>query len=137
MNEKKNSYTKAALFYIIANCIGQGFALLSNIIFTRIMTQENYGLYTNYYSIVSLLTPFVGANLFLGLNIGYFDFKDNRKQFRASIAFLSLIVFIIFSIITTIFFLVLKRLNVLDFSIVIISAALIHAFSFFCRKLLF
>ncbi len=131
MNEKKNSYTKAALFYIIANCIGQGFALLSNIIFTRIMTQENYGLYTNYYSIVSLLTPFVGANLFLGLNIGYFDFKDNRKQFRASIAFLSLIVFIIFSIITTIFFLVLKRLNVLDFSIVIISAALIHAFSFF------
>lgn len=131
MNVKNNSYTKAALFYIISNCIGQGLILLSNIIFTRIMSQENYGLYTNYYSIVALLTPFVGANLFLGLNIGYFDFKENRKQFRACITFLSLLVFIVFSIVTIILFLVLKRLNVLDFSILIISVALIHAFSFF------
>ena len=131
MAEKKKSYTTAALFYIIANCIGQGFALLSNIMFTRIMSQENYGLYTNYYSIVSLLTPFVGVNLFLGLNIGYFDFKENRKQFRASIAFLSLIVFIFFSIFTILIFLVLKHFNIITFPILILSAALIHAYSFF------
>ncbi len=131
MSSNKNSYTKAALFYIIANCIGQGFALLSNIIFTRIMSKEYYGLYTNYYSIVSLLTPFVGANLFIGLNTGYFDFKDNRKQFRASIAFLSLIVFLGFSACAVLLFAVLKCFNVVDFSFLVIMAALIHAYSFF------
>ena len=76
MNKKTSVFFNASIWYIVANCLGQGIMLLSSIIFTRIMSQEHFGLYTTYYSVVALLTPFVGANLFVGLNNGYFDFKE-------------------------------------------------------------
>lgn len=128
---KNNSFINASLWYIIANFLGQGIVLLSNIIFTRIMNQNDYGLYSTYYSIVALLTPFVGANLFVGLNNGYFDFKENRKDFRGAVFFLSLIVFIAFSGV----FLLLQKFLLPIFNInipfIIGIFTLIHAYSFF------
>ena len=70
----KNLYVNASLWYIVANVLGQGIVFLSNIVFTRIMSKTDYGMYSTYYSIVAMLTPFVGANLFVGLCKGYYDF---------------------------------------------------------------
>lgn len=131
MQSKTNGFIKASFWYIVANFLGQGIVLLSNIIFTRIMNQNDYGLYSTYYSIVALLTPFVGANLFVGLNNGYFDFKENRKDFRGAVFFLSLIVFIAFSGV----FLLLQKFLLPIFNInipfIIGIFTLIHAYSFF------
>ena len=131
MKNKTSDFFNASIWYIIANCLGQGIMLLSSIIFTRIMTQEYFGLYTTYYSIVSLLAPFVGANLFIGLNNGYFDFKEDRKQFRASILFLSFLVFVVFSVVLILLFFVANMLSSKHLSYFVLIFALLHAYSFF------
>lgn len=131
MKNKTSVFFNASIWYIIANCIGQGIMLLSSILFTRIMSQEHFGLYTTYYSVVALLTPFVGANLFVGLQNGYFDFKEDRKQFRASVLFLSVLVFIGISFILLLSINIFNRLSTKQLSYFVLVFALLHAYSFF------
>lgn len=131
MNKKTSVFFNASIWYIIANCLGQGIMLLSSIVFTRIMPQEHFGLYTTYYSIVVLFAPFVGANLFIGLNNGYFDFKEDRKKFRASILFLSLLIFIFVSVFSITFTCIFNKVSNKTLSIVILIFALFHSYSFF------
>ena len=131
MNKKTSVFFNASIWYIIANCLGQGIMLLSSIVFTRIMSQEHFGLYTTYYSIVVLFAPFVGANLFIGLNNGYFDFKEDRKNFRASILFLSSLIFIFVAIISIAFTYFFNKVSNKSLSIVILIFALFHSYSFF------
>ena len=131
MNKKTSIFFNASIWYIIANCLGQGVMLLSSIVFTRIMTQEHFGLYTTYYSIVALIAPFVGANLFIGLDNGYFDFKDDRKQFRASILFLSFLIFIGLSIFLIAVISLFNIISTKQLSYFVLIFALLHAYSFF------
>ena len=131
MNKKTSVFFNASIWYIISNCLGQGIILLSSIVFTRIMSQEDYGLYTTYYSVVVMLVPFVGANLFVGLNNGYFDFKENRKQFRASVLFLSLIVFIGVSLFLVFLTYIFNKISNKQLSFLVLIFALLHSYSFF------
>ena len=91
---KVNSYVKATFFYILGNGIGQGLILLSTIIFTRVMSKTDYGLYSTYYSVVSIMTTLVGANLYHAVNNAYIDYKKEVHRFRASNLFLSTLVFL-------------------------------------------
>lgn len=95
-----NIYVKASVFYVLGNGIGQGMVFLSSILFTRIMSQSDFGLYSTYYSIVTILTTLVGANLFNGLNNAYVDFKDDVLRYRASNLILSTLVFAGISVLT-------------------------------------
>lgn len=131
MKDKTSVFFNASIWYIIANCLGQGVILLSSIIFTRIMSQEHFGLYTTYYSVVALLTPFIGANLFVGLQNGYFDFKKDRKQFRASVLFLSVLVFIGVSVLLILLTSIFNRITTKQLSFFVLIFALLHAYSFF------
>ena len=85
-----NAYFNASIVYIIANGIGQGTTLLSNIFFTRYMTKSDYGLYSNYYSYVALFVPFVGLNLYYGLINAYSDYKKEIHKLRSSALLLSM-----------------------------------------------
>lgn len=127
MKQKINPLLKASIFYIFGNGIGQGVILLGTIIFTRIMTQEDYGLYSTYYSMVSIFTTLVGANLFIGLNSAYIDYRDEIHRVRASLLVLSLLVF---SVVCGCTMLInhLCSLNVPAFMLIM---ALFHAYSFF------
>ena len=128
---KTSVFFNASIWYIIANCLGQGIMLLSSIVFTRIMSQEHYGLYTTYYSIVALLTPFVGANLFVGLQNGFFDFKEDRKQFRAAVLFLSFLIFIGITIFLILLTSIFNKISTKHLSFFVLIFALLHAYSFF------
>lgn len=86
-----NAFVNASFVYILANGLGQGTTLLVNIFFTRYMSQREYGLYSNYYSLVSILVPFIGANLYDGLATAYMDYKDEIHDFRSSLLLLSAI----------------------------------------------
>lgn len=128
MQKKKiNSYFTASIFYMLGNGFGQGLMMLSSIIFTRIMTKGDYGLYSTYYSVVSILNTIVGANLFNGLNNAYLDYKSDIKSYRASNLFLSTLVFLSVSVVCVIInLLFLKKL-----SYFLMFMALVHAYSFF------
>lgn len=127
MKQRINPLLKASIYYILGNGIGQGVILLGTVIFTRIMTQEDYGFYSTYYSMVSILTTLVGANLFIGLNNAYIDYKNEIHKVRASLLVLSMIVF---SVICsgTILLNNLLGVNIPTFMLIM---ALLHAYSFF------
>lgn len=89
-----NKYFNAATIYLIANGIGQGCTLLSNIYFTRFMSQIDYGLYSNYYSYVAIFASIIGVNLYVGLSNAYIDFKNDIYRFRSAVLTLALILFV-------------------------------------------
>ena len=126
-SSKINPMLKASIYYIIGNAFGQGMILLGNVIFTRMMCQTDYGIYSTYYSMVSIFTTIVGANLFVGLNNGYIDYKREIRKFRSSVLFLSTI---IFGGITFVCF-VGNSLFHFGSSPLILGFALVHAYSFF------
>jgi len=122
-----NPSLKASIFYIFGNGIGQGVILLGTIVFSRIMTQEEYGLYSTYYSMVSILTTVVGVNLFISLNTAYLDYRNDIRAYRKSILVLSFLVFSLISVIV----LVGKQLLGMELSQFLLVMALVHAYSFF------
>ena len=128
MAEKRiNKFLLSSIWYIIATVVAYSVAFFGNIVFTHLMPQEHYGLYTNYYSIVTLLLPFVGMNLYVGLRNGYFDFRECRNEFRSSLLFLSFLILILTSTVVIFVFLFFSKI----FSVSIIVFALLHAYSFF------
>lgn len=122
-----NPMLRASIYYIIGNAFGQGMILLGNVIFTRIMNQSDYGVYSTYYSMVSIFTTLVGANLFVGLNNGYIDYAKDIHKFRSSVLFLSTVVFLGVSL----FCFGGKFLFNIDTSYFLMGFALVHAYSFF------
>lgn len=130
-NFKINKYLVSSLWYMVAIGVGYSIAFIGSIVFTNLMDTNSYGLYTTYYSIVTLLCPFVCGNLFISLQNGYFDFKENRKEFHSSVFLLSLIIFLIFSCICLFICFFVNTLTRFNYSILFLLIALIHAFSFF------
>lgn len=122
-----NVFINASFVYILANGIGQGITLLANIFFTRHMTQSDYGLYSNYYSYVSILVPFVGMNLYCGLTNAYMDYKGEIHKVRSSVLMLSIAG--LFA--TTVIMFVLKATIGLSLTWMCVVLALAHAYGFF------
>ena len=122
-----NEFFNATFVYILANGIGQGTTLLANIFFTRYMSQNDYGLYSNYYSYVAILVPFVGMNLYFGLMNAYMDYKEEIKRLRSSVLLLSVAGLII----TAGVMFVADMTIGLTIPVICIILALAHAYGFF------
>lgn len=122
-----NAFVNASFVYIIANGIGQGTTLLANIFFTRYMSQNDYGMYSNYYSYVAMLGPFVGMNLYNGLANAYLDYKNEIHKFRSSVMMLSLFGLAFMSMV----FLLLKATIGFSMPYICILIILAHAYGFF------
>ena len=76
---------KASLWYTICNVINKSIALLSTPIFTRILTEEQYGTFTIFQSWFSILIIFTSLNVFLGgYQKGLILFRDDIKKFTSS-----------------------------------------------------
>ncbi len=76
---------KASLWFTICNILQRGISLLTTPIFTRLLTMEQYGVYTVYtswYSIVSVI-----ATLHLSASVyakGLIKFEDDQNRFTSS-----------------------------------------------------
>lgn len=123
-----NTFVNASFIYILANGIGQGTTLLVNTFFTRYMTKSDYGLYSNYYSMVPVLVPIIGLNLYDGLANAYIDYKkDEIHDFRSSLLLLSIIWGSILSCLIIGFKVVVGG----SMPLIAVVMALIHAYGFF------
>lgn len=125
--QKINPFFRASIWYVVGNGIGQGMIILGTFIFTRLMNQSSYGMYSAYYSVVSIFATLVGANLFVGLNNGYIDYAHRIHNFRASVLILSSFVFLIFSGMIILFRFILGLYVPLFMTVF----ALVHAYAFF------
>lgn len=76
---------KAAFCYTFCNVLNKGLSLLSTPIFTRIMTEEQYGDFAVFHSWYSILIIFTSLNIFLGgYTKGILLYKDDIDKFTSS-----------------------------------------------------
>lgn len=91
---------KASLWFTVCNALQKGIALLSTPIFTRMLTTEQYGMYTIYQSWYAIISIIATLNLSYGVfNNGMTKFPDDRPRFVSAMQGLSITATIIVSIV--------------------------------------
>ena len=123
---KKNMITSSGL-YIVGTVLGQGMTFLSSVVFTRLMSQYEYGIYSTYYSIVSVLVVLVGCNLYVPLQNAYIDYSSDIHSFRKAVLGLSTLTFVAVSCVC-----VFVNATIIEsIPLYMTIFALIHGYSFF------
>lgn len=83
--ESLSAPVKASLWYTVCSIVNKGMALLSTPIFTRVMSEEQYGQFSIFQSWVSILIIFTSLNIFLsGYQRGLILFEDDVDSFTSS-----------------------------------------------------
>ena len=91
---------KASLWYTISNILVKGISLLSTPIFTRVMSQDQYGTFTLFQSWFNIILIFTSLNIFLGgYTKGMLIYKDDIAGYTASSLFQTAILTCFFGII--------------------------------------
>lgn len=94
---------KSGIWYTISNFLLRGVAFITTPIFSRILSQTEYGYFSNYASWVSLLTICVTFDLEATLIIARHDHEDNIDEYVLSMFALSSIGVIGFGVLCNIF----------------------------------
>ena len=90
---------KASLWFTISSVIQKGIALLSTPIFTRLLTTEQYGVYSVYQTWYSIILIFATLNLYAGVyNNGLTKWSEDSKRFTSSLLGLSTTITLLLSL---------------------------------------
>lgn len=77
---------KASLWFTVCNIMQKGISMLTVPIFTRLMTSEQYGIYSVYQSWYSIVSIFATLNLYSGVfNVGLARYSDDRDEYTLSL----------------------------------------------------
>ncbi|MDT2459465.1 lipopolysaccharide biosynthesis protein [Enterococcus avium] len=91
---------KASLWFTICSILQKGITLLSTPIFTRLLTTEQYGVYSVYQAWYFIINIFATLNLYLGVyNNGMTKFPEDRNRFTSSMLGLSTTITMIFFVV--------------------------------------
>lgn len=90
------STAKIALIYTIANVVTRGMAFITTPIFSRLMSKEEYGQFSNIASWVSILTVITTADLYSAISKAKYDFDKDIDGFLSSIMVLSNVITLCF-----------------------------------------
>lgn len=113
--KKENKALKAGVWYTISNFIIKGLAFISMPIFTRIMSGNDIGMFSNITSWLSILAIITTFEIFSSVSIARFDYKDDLNSYISSSLFLGTIITAIFYIIVLIFHNFFENLFMIDF----------------------
>ncbi|MBE6553119.1 MAG: hypothetical protein E7666_02135 [Ruminococcaceae bacterium] len=72
---------KAGIWYTISNFFSKAVVFLTMPLFSRLMDQEDIGLFSNYNSWVSVLVVIASLELFTSVTIAKFDYKDDLNDY--------------------------------------------------------
>lgn len=76
---------KASFWYTICNVINKGIALLSTPIFTRVMTESQYGTFAIFQSWYSIIIIFTSLNIFMSsYQKGLLFYKNDKASFTST-----------------------------------------------------
>lgn len=91
---------KATFWYTICNVVNKGISLLSMPIFTRILTEHEYGTFAIFQSWYSIIIIFTSLNIFLnGYSKGLLIYKYDIDKFTSSQLSLTTAITLIFAIV--------------------------------------
>ncbi len=89
MNENKRGSAslalKAGFWYVISTFLVKGISFITTPVFSRLLTKEAYGEFSNFASWQALLIIITGAELYHTVARAYYDFKDDFDQYVSSV----------------------------------------------------
>ena len=94
---------KASFWYMVCSVLQRGISTITTPIFTRMLTTEEYGIYSVYSSWYQIVLIFCTLNLFFGVyNNGMTQWPEDRKRFTSALQGLTttitVILFIVYMI---------------------------------------
>ncbi|MDD6175929.1 MAG: oligosaccharide flippase family protein [Firmicutes bacterium] len=98
-----SSAAKAGLWYTVGNMMIKGITFLSIPIFSRIMSQEDYGLYNTFLSYASILTIFLGLALNTSIKNAKYDFPEKLNSYCSSLSLLILCNTVLVAVLSAVF----------------------------------
>lgn len=81
MGDNNLKAIKSSIWYIVANFLTAASAFLTTPIFTRLLTQEQYGMYNNFISWQAILAILCTFNVQASLISARYDFADDLNQY--------------------------------------------------------
>lgn len=129
---------KAAMWFTFSNIIQKGISTITVPIFTRILTTDQYGVYSVYQSWYSIVVIFATLNLFNGVfNNGMIKYPDRRDDFTSAMQSLAttitLILFVVY-LFARDYFNQLFGLPPLLMILMFVQLLLSHSFSFWAAR---
>lgn len=107
LNIKYNSLSlnvKASVWFLISAFLQRGISVITTPIFTRLMSTEEYGSFSVFYSWYGIITIFVTLNLFFGVYVrGLVKYEEERNVFSSSMEGLTLTLTFVWIVIYFIF----------------------------------
>lgn len=83
--ETKASTAKIAIWYVVGNMFVKGIGMLTTPIFTRLLSQTEYGVFSNITSWESVITTIVTLDFAASIARAKYDFGERMHEFIASI----------------------------------------------------
>jgi O-antigen/teichoic acid export membrane protein len=91
---------KASLWFVFCNVLQRGISLFTVPLFTRLLTTEQYGIYSTYLSWYQVLLIFTSFNLYYGVfNNAMIKYKNQRARYISSMQGLVIILTVTFFVI--------------------------------------
>lgn len=75
---------KSGIWYTVSNFVSKGAVFITMPIFTRLMTQQEFGLFSNFSSWLSILSVVTTLELFTSLSLAKYDFNNNIDDYISS-----------------------------------------------------
>lgn len=95
---------KASLWFVVCSILQRGISVITVPIFTRMMTTEQYGVYSTYISWYTLLIVFTSLNLYYGVfNNAMIKYENNRDRYISSMQGLTTTVTFFFFVVYVLF----------------------------------
>ncbi len=132
----KNKNFKITSFYLFGNIFDKAIIFLTIPIFTRLMSQNDYGIVNTYLSGVSILTVIVGLSLGSSIRSAYMDYKADIENYMTAIFQLSSFSFVIIFVVSIVF----TKIFYSDANIILVVLGLVHSYALFivsCLNILY
>ena len=99
-----NNQLKASVWFLICGFLGKGVSIITTPIFTRILSTEEYGQYSVFYSWFGIVSVIMTLNLFSGVfTQGMVKYEERKTEYASSLQGLCLILVVFWSIVYCLF----------------------------------
>ena len=83
--KKNNSFIKIGLIYTVSNVVIKGMAFLTTPIFTRLMSQEEYGDFSSIAAWASIISIIAALSLYSSISRAKYDYNDTIDSYVSTI----------------------------------------------------
>ena len=102
-NNNNAKAIKSGIWYTVSNFLLKAIGFLTTPIFTRLLTQAEFGEYSNFASWLGILTIIVTLNMEASLISAKFDYKDRFDNYIYSVLSLSTVSVLVWAVILNVF----------------------------------